>query len=78
MMRVFLSFQLALNTVNSLLQNRGNWNFQIQKTGVNMQSLKNRGKRAIGPQNKGSYAIGPCIYCVLINAMMLSSRVDFI
>jgi len=38
MLRAFLSFQLALNTVNSPSQNKGKWNLQIQKTRANMQS----------------------------------------
>ena len=38
MARVFLSFDLVLNTVNSPSRNRGKWNLQIQKIGANMQS----------------------------------------
>jgi hypothetical protein len=59
LMRVYLSFQPSVNKVNSISQNRGNCQFWIQKTGVNMQSPKNKGKCVVENQNDSGYAIAP-------------------
>ena len=44
------------------LRNEGKWPTRIKKLGVNMQSLKKRGKYAVESWNEGSYADYPKIY----------------
>lgn len=59
MLRAFLSFQPVLNTVKSTSQNRGQLVPSDSKRRGKRAKLKKEGKRGIGSQNKGSFAIVP-------------------
>ena len=50
------SFQSNFNIVNCLPRNRGKLYLHFQKTGVNSQSSKNRGKITISLQNRDTNA----------------------
>jgi hypothetical protein len=73
MLRAFLSFQPVLNTVKSASQNKGQLVTSDSKRRGKRAKLKKGGKRGIGSQNKGSFAIGPKIKGILqlVNAITI-------
>ena len=61
------SFQSNFSTISCLSRNRGKLYFHFQKTGVNSQSSKNRGKITISLWNRGKNAKAPFSFNVFMN-----------
>ena len=61
------SFQSNFSTISCLSRNRGKLYFHFQKTGVNSQSSKNRGKITISLRNRGKNAKAPFSFNVFMN-----------